>query len=190
GAVPGDALCSILDRQLASKVGTGCAEFAQKSRRANFAPDSAGSHHRRSDVHPLPGQGSWATARAGALPGQSPSKSCGQAKSGLCGAGYRLWRWSRTIGVMSDIEKMRALLAQRRKGYTLPQGLYVDPEVHAFDIEAIFQRSWLQAGLESEIPAPGDYLTLAVGDSPIVVVRNQDGGVGAFFNTCRHRGAQ
>jgi Rieske 2Fe-2S family protein len=91
---------------------------------------------------------------------------------------------------MSGIEKMRTLFAQRRAGYTLPQGLYVDPDVYAFDVQAIFQRSWLQAGLESEIPAPGDYLTLAVGDSPVVVLRRQDGGVGAFFNTCRHRGAQ
>ena len=94
------------------------------------------------------------------------------------------------MGLMSGIEKMRALFAERRKGYTLPQGLSVDPDVHDFDIRAIFQRSWLQAGFESEIPAAGDYLTLTVGDTPIVVVRNQDGGVGAFFNTCRHRGAQ
>ena len=91
---------------------------------------------------------------------------------------------------MSGMEKMRALFAERRKGYTLPQGLYVDPAVHDFDIRAIFQRNWLQAGFESEIPAPGDYLTLTVGDSPVVVLRNQDGGIGAFFNTCRHRGAQ
>jgi glycine betaine catabolism A len=91
---------------------------------------------------------------------------------------------------MSTVETMRALFAERRKGYTLPQGLYVDPAVHDFDVRAIFQRNWLQAGFESEIPAPGDYFTLNVGDSPIVVVRNQDGGIGAFFNTCRHRGAQ
>jgi glycine betaine monooxygenase A len=91
---------------------------------------------------------------------------------------------------MNRTEIIRALFAERRTGYTLPQGLYVDPAVHDFDICAIFPRTWLQAGFESEIPAPGDYLTLEVGDSPIVVVRNQDGAVGAFFNTCRHRGAQ
>jgi Rieske 2Fe-2S family protein len=91
---------------------------------------------------------------------------------------------------MSRMENIGALFAERREGYTLPQGLYVDPAVHKFDISAIFQRAWLQAGFESEIPGPGDFLTLKVGDSPIVVVRNQDGAVSAFFNTCRHRGAQ
>ena len=91
---------------------------------------------------------------------------------------------------MSGIENIGALLANRRKGHALPQGLYVDPAVHNFDIRAIYHRVWLQAGFECEIPAPGDYLTLNVGGSPIVVIRNQDGAVGAFFNTCRHRGAQ
>ncbi len=91
---------------------------------------------------------------------------------------------------MTTMDTMRALFAERREGHTLPQGLYIDPAVHDFDIRAIFERNWLQAGFESEIPAPGDYFTLAVGDSPIVVLRNQDGGIGAFFNTCRHRGAQ
>ena len=51
-------------------------------------------------------------------------------------------------------------------------------------------RQWIQAGLESEIPNPGDYLTMTVGASPIVILRNQDGGIAGFFNTCRHRGAQ
>ncbi len=73
------------------------------------------------------------------------------------------------------MENIGALFAERRKGYTLPQGLYIDPAVHDFDIRAIFQRSWLQAGFESEIPTPGDYLTLEVGDSPIVVVRSPSG---------------
>jgi glycine betaine catabolism A len=91
---------------------------------------------------------------------------------------------------MNTANKVRALLAERRAGYSLPQGLYVDPGVHDFDIQAIFQRNWLQAGLESEIPNPGDYLALSVGDSPIVLVRDQEGGIGGFFNTCRHRGAQ
>jgi len=92
--------------------------------------------------------------------------------------------------IMSRMENLRALFAERRRGYSLPQGLYTDLAVHDFDIRAIFQRTWLQAGFESEIPTPGDYLTLKVGESSVVVVRNLDGVVGAFFNTCRHRGAQ
>jgi Rieske 2Fe-2S family protein len=82
------------------------------------------------------------------------------------------------------------LLAERRSGHTLPQPLYVDPQVFDFDLQAIFHRCWLLGGLETQIPRSGDYLTLQVGESPLLLIRNTDGGVSGFFNTCRHRGAQ
>jgi Rieske 2Fe-2S family protein len=91
---------------------------------------------------------------------------------------------------MSTLDKMRTLFAERKKGHSLPQGLYIDPAIHDFDIQAVFQTSWLQAGLESEIANPGDYMTYTVGNSSIVIVRNQAREIGAFFNTCRHRGAR
>jgi Rieske 2Fe-2S family protein len=91
---------------------------------------------------------------------------------------------------MTGLDQMRALLAQRRQGYSLPQAFYVDPAVHDFDLQAIFHRQWIQAGLEAEIPNPGDYITMSIGESPILILRNQDGAIGGFFNTCRHRGAQ
>jgi Rieske 2Fe-2S family protein len=91
---------------------------------------------------------------------------------------------------MSMTEKMRALFAERRRGFTLPQGLYLDPQAHEFDRRAIFERHWLQAGLVSQLSRPGDYLTLEVGDSSVIVLRNDQGGIAAFFNTCRHRGAR
>jgi glycine betaine catabolism A len=86
--------------------------------------------------------------------------------------------------------KMRDFFAERRRGHSLPQALYVDPAMHDFDIRAVFQRNWIQAGLEAEIPRPGDYFTLNIGTSSIVILRNQDGEIGGLFNTCRHRGAQ
>jgi glycine betaine catabolism A len=91
---------------------------------------------------------------------------------------------------MYSKNEIRALFDARRDGFALPQSLYVSPDAHEFDLEAIFQRSWLQAGIEGEIPNPGDYLTFSVGRNSIVVLRDQRGGINAFFNTCRHRGAQ
>ena len=58
------------------------------------------------------------------------------------------------------------------------------------DLEAIFCRRWIFAGAECEIPNPGDYFTLAIGPTPVVVLRDQAGAVRAFFNTCRHRGSK
>lgn len=91
---------------------------------------------------------------------------------------------------MSMADKVRALLAERRRGHALPQGFYVDPAVHELDRRAIFDRHWIQAGLTSQLPRPGDYLTLSIGGSSVIVLRNADGEIAAFFNTCRHRGAR
>lgn len=86
--------------------------------------------------------------------------------------------------------KMRRLLAARRPDHTLPRELYTDADVLDFDIEAIFHRHWIQAGLEVEIPNAGDYFTIAIGPSSVIIARNKEGGVSASFNSCRHRGAK
>ena len=91
---------------------------------------------------------------------------------------------------MTIAERMHTLLAERMPGHSLPQALYSDPAVFDFDVHAIFNRHWLQVALEVEIPKTGDYVTLSIGPSPVVILRNEEGGVSAFFNSCRHRGAQ
>jgi Rieske 2Fe-2S family protein len=40
------------------------------------------------------------------------------------------------------------------------------------------------------VPNPGNYLTVQIGDYPIVVLRDRDGGLRAYHNTCRHRGSR
>jgi choline monooxygenase len=41
-----------------------------------------------------------------------------------------------------------------------------------------------------QLAEPGTYFTLAVGDVPLVVVRDREGDLRAFVNVCRHRGAE
>jgi anthranilate 1,2-dioxygenase large subunit len=43
--------------------------------------------------------------------------------------------------------------------------------------------------LEAEIPNPGDFRVIAVGDTPVVVDRAKDGSIHAMVNRCAHRGA-
>jgi glycine betaine monooxygenase A len=91
---------------------------------------------------------------------------------------------------MLDHSRIRALLEECRFGHSLPQPFYRDPELYEFDLEAIHARSWIQAGLETEVPEPGSTLAFSVGRSPVVIVRGRDGKLRGFHNTCRHRGAQ
>ena len=91
---------------------------------------------------------------------------------------------------MTDLERIEDLFRRRKPGHSLPQGLYNDPDAFAFDMEAIFSRSWLLVGLDVELPKPGSYLALTLGRWPILIVRDRTGELGGFHNTCRHRGAQ
>lgn len=85
---------------------------------------------------------------------------------------------------------LSTLLAERTPGRTLPQGFYVAPDVFAEDLERVFLRTWVFAGHACEIPEPGDFFTLAVGEESLVVVRDAGGAVRAHFNVCRHRGSR
>ncbi len=86
-------------------------------------------------------------------------------------------------------ERIAGLLDQRRPGHSLPRDFYVDDEIFRADMQAIFETDWVFACNVVEIPRPGDYVTLKVGDNPVVVLRDREGRIAAFHNSCRHRGS-
>ena len=73
---------------------------------------------------------------------------------------------------------------------TLPSRWYYDPEIFALERQRIFHREWYCAGREEEVPHPGDYRVLDIVGQSVLLVRNRSGVLKAFFNVCRHRGAQ
>jgi Rieske 2Fe-2S family protein len=92
--------------------------------------------------------------------------------------------------VMLNLTKMRSLLDARQLNHALPQGFYTDPDVFAFDLAAIYARNWILAGFDVELPEPGCYLSLPIGRSSVLIVRDRQGVLRGFHNSCRHRGAQ
>jgi glycine betaine catabolism A len=91
---------------------------------------------------------------------------------------------------MRGMQEFRELLDDCRPGHSLPQPFYTDPDIFALDVEAAFYSGWLMIGFSAELPDAGNYLATTIGRTPIVVLRDEDGGIRGFFNTCRHRGAQ
>ncbi len=72
----------------------------------------------------------------------------------------------------------------------VPYRLYHDAEIYEREQERIFRGPvWSFLGLEAEIANPGDFLTTWVGDTPVVVNRDEQGALRAFVNRCAHRGA-
>jgi choline monooxygenase len=72
----------------------------------------------------------------------------------------------------------------------LPARLYRAPEVVELERRRIFERNWQLAAHVSSLPQPGSYTTAAVGDQPVLVLRDHDGTLRAFRNVCRHRGSR
>jgi choline monooxygenase len=71
---------------------------------------------------------------------------------------------------------------------TIPSTWYTDPRFHALDREAIFATTWQGVGHTSMVARPGEYFLTEVAGDPIIVLRDRDGGLRAFYNVCRHRG--
>jgi len=55
---------------------------------------------------------------------------------------------------------------------------------------ALFERTWMFVGVEHDLQGQGQYVTDAVGNTPVLVVRGDDGEIRAFHNFCRHRGLE
>ena len=87
-------------------------------------------------------------------------------------------------------ESLESLLTSYRDGWSLPGGLYRDPAVYAHEIGAIFLKSWLCVGHQSQIPARGDYFLFELDHESVIVIRDGAGRIHALVNVCRHRGSR
>lgn len=90
----------------------------------------------------------------------------------------------------ATLNHLNSALDACETGYSFPSALYHDPDVLAAELEGIFYKEWLFATVEAELPEPGDYVTLTIGKAPIIVLRDHDGDIRAFYNSCRHRGSR
>ncbi len=66
---------------------------------------------------------------------------------------------------------------------------FTDPGAAARERELIFGRVPSIVAHSSELAGPGAFLALQMPRNKVIVVRQRDGGVKAFVNVCRHRGA-
>jgi choline monooxygenase len=70
----------------------------------------------------------------------------------------------------------------------IPNAKYTDPAIAAAELRTSFTAPLLVAPSRS-IESAGDYLTMTLVDTPVLVVRGNDGRARVLLNACRHRGA-
>lgn len=87
-------------------------------------------------------------------------------------------------------EATAEMLGNRTRNFSLPQPFYNDARLFALDMQEIFAKEWLFAGMTCELPAKGNFMTLDIGDNPVIIVRGAENQIHAFHNVCRHRGSR
>jgi len=94
------------------------------------------------------------------------------------------------LGLDDAKQDMRRMLDRRDSRRSLEQAFYNDPHFFQIDMKEIFLKEWLFVAMSSEMPERGDYVTVDVGDNSVLLVRDDEGGIKAFHNVCRHRGSR
>jgi anthranilate 1,2-dioxygenase large subunit len=99
---------------------------------------------------------------------------------------------------MNDVQELTAIGSKSGKpisfpcanGSRIPYEVYTSPEIYELEQERIFRGpAWSFVALEAELPNTGDFKSTFVGDTPVVVTRNDDSSLLAWVNRCAHRGA-
>jgi phenylpropionate dioxygenase-like ring-hydroxylating dioxygenase large terminal subunit len=78
---------------------------------------------------------------------------------------------------------------QSDKITTVPTTNYTDPERWHQEMAMIFRRVPLMLALSAELPEPGSYKAMEAAGLPVLITRDRERKVRAFFNVCSHRGA-
>jgi glycine betaine catabolism A len=100
---------------------------------------------------------------------------------------------------MSTLKLLKTAEDSGAVAKTLPQRYFVSSEIFAKEQDEIFSKAWLLVGHQSEIPKPGDYLTVELMGESLIIIRcsspngdtkTEEATIRAFYNVCRHRGTR
>jgi len=89
-----------------------------------------------------------------------------------------------------DARLFAAVRKPLHEAQTLPPACYHDPGFYELERTRIFLRMWTPVGRSEEWAHPGDYKAFDRFGVPFVVVRDREGKLRAFANSCRHRGSR
>ncbi len=81
-----------------------------------------------------------------------------------------------------------SIKAKIKKDSLISPERYFDNNFKKLEWEKIWTKSWLFAGLESDIKDAGDFFVFNLGKESILITKKEDGKIGAFYNSCQHRG--
>ena len=87
-------------------------------------------------------------------------------------------------------EGLEEFLKPTDDAWHAPGYVYSAPEIYELEKEHLFMQDWLMVAREEELANAGDFMTFRILGEPVVVTRDNDGGLNAFANVCAHRGVE
>lgn len=89
---------------------------------------------------------------------------------------------------MNTQNPLSSVLTKVNTANGLPNEHYIDPAVFAEERQAVLFANWSGIGFGKDVPDIGDAKPVSFLGMPLLMVRDRDGAIGVFQNTCRHRG--
>jgi len=90
----------------------------------------------------------------------------------------------------AKIAAMTNAWPKSNEGLIVPYDVFTDKHYYDIEQEAIFRGdAWSFVGLDAELPDNGDFKTTYIGDTPVLITRDNTGTINVMQNRCAHRGA-
>ncbi|MEY8827735.1 aromatic ring-hydroxylating dioxygenase subunit alpha [Sedimentitalea sp. XS_ASV28] len=86
---------------------------------------------------------------------------------------------------LSDLSAVRRPITHAQG---LPNAHYTDAGVFEEEKQALLFSQWAGLAAEADVPEPGDAVPMSFLGVPLLLIRDKQGQVRVFQNTCRHRG--
>ncbi len=71
---------------------------------------------------------------------------------------------------------------------TIPSAWYTEKIIYEFEIDHLFNYSWQIVGHINQLQNVGDYILFELSGNPLIIIKDDDENVRAFYNVCKHRG--
>ncbi|SLN73331.1 Terephthalate 1,2-dioxygenase, terminal oxygenase component subunit alpha 1 [Roseovarius gaetbuli] len=89
---------------------------------------------------------------------------------------------------MTQLTNLSTVSASVETANGLPNAHYIDPAVFEEEKHALLFSQWAGLAVGADVPEPGDAKPVEFLGMPLLLIRDKDGDVRVFQNTCRHRG--
>jgi len=91
---------------------------------------------------------------------------------------------------IADAATLHELIARQPPGWSLEQPFYTDAAIYQFERRGWLAEQWYLLAHCSEVHEPGAFIVRELLGESLILARDTEGTLRAFYNVCRHRGSR